>query len=128
MDINKKVSFTRDLYQTGPDTSTGLTDVEAELTGFPIKKLTLNKQTITGLNDSNLEMCTAQVTTCPITNLQSNNLCCPTNPPYNTCVHTSCECTNPWKSSCCTQAAAYCQTIHACGASKPCFSAPCNKL
>jgi len=50
MDINSKVSFTRNLYQINKDRSQGFTDVEADFTGFPGKKAPLNRQTIDGLN------------------------------------------------------------------------------
>lgn len=94
MDINSKVSFIRNLYKISGDASEGITDIEADFTGFPIKKLTLNKQTITGLNLSlaSEAICTGENPTCPNTNAISQNQCCITQRTYNGAIACTCEC------------------------------------
>lgn len=88
MDVNSKVSFVRNLYQISRDTSSGFVDVEADFTGFPRRKLTLNKQTIAGLTSSSSMLCTGPET-CPN---DPTLVPCITNTDTGQAAQCTCEC------------------------------------
>lgn len=91
MDVNSKVSFVRNLYQISTDTSGGFRDVEADFTGFPRRKLSLNKKTIVGLTSNSSIFCTGVLpATCPTTN--DTKVVCPTVTDTNHAANCSCEC------------------------------------